>query len=109
MRRMRAAFVLALLLGLVTPPGVWQPGAETAAGKGATAAAMSSPAGAICQLVRDFAKADKTFASGWLPAADRTAAIPLTLDFDHPLAHASLLHAVAIDCPPLSPRPPPAA
>lgn len=104
--RMRAAFILALLLSLATPPGVWQKAPETAAGKGA-AAAMSSPVGAICQLVRDFAKADKTFSGGWLPAIDRSAAIPAVLDFDHPLAHASLLHAVAIDSPPLSPRPPP--
>ena len=108
MRPMRAAFVVALLLSLATPPGVWQTRPETTAGKGAAAAAMSSPAGAICQLVRDFAKADKTFSGGWLPAVDR-AGVPRVLDFDHPLAHASLLRAIAIDCPPLSPRPPPAA
>jgi hypothetical protein len=104
---MRAAFVLALLLSLVTPPGVWPPGPESSSGKGAATAAMGSPAGAVCQLVRDCAKADKTFSSSWLPALDRAASFPLIVDFDRPIAHASLLHAIAIDCPPLSPRPPP--
>jgi hypothetical protein len=106
---MRAAFVLALLLSLVTPPGVWQTAPDSSAGKGAATAAMGSPAGAVCQLVRDFAKADKTFSSSWLPALDRASSFPLVVDFDHPIAHASLLHAIAIDCPPLSPRPPPVA
>lgn len=104
---MKLAFVLALLLSVASPPGVWVAASDAATPGGAATAAMSSPAGAVCQLVRDFAKADKTFSGGWLPALHHTSAIPFAVDRDHPLAHASLLHAIAIDSPPLSPRPPP--
>jgi hypothetical protein len=104
---MKAAVVLALLLGVITPPGVWPGSTDTSQGKGAASAAMSSPTGALCQLVRDSAQTGKTCAGGWLPALPPAASTAIAVDSDHPIAHASLLHAIAIDCPPLSPRPPP--
>jgi hypothetical protein len=104
---MRAVIVLALLLSVATPPGLWPASADASSGSGAASALMGSPAGALCQLVRDSAKADQTFSTGWLPALDRASSLPLVVDSHHPVAHASLLHAIAIDCPPLSPRPPP--
>ena len=103
---MRAVVVLALLLSVSTPPGLWHANAE-AASKGASTAAMGSPANALCQLVRDCAKAEKTFSSGWFAAVDRTSGIQLGDSVDLPLWFAPPLHAIAIDCPPLAPRPPP--
>src|SRR5688572_11036818 len=102
---MRAAFVLALMLN-VAAPAAW-PTAGTAAPVSATDSAMASPAGALCQLVRDSAKAEKAFSNGWFAAPPRTATLPAPSDADDALAHASQLHSLAIGCPPIAPRPPP--
>ena len=103
---MRAAFVLALLLSLATPPGLW-PAGDSASPHQGGAAAMSAPAGALCQLVRDTATAEKTHSGGWCAAIERASSLSLPIDSDHPRPHASQLHAIAIDSPPLAPRPPP--
>jgi hypothetical protein len=102
---MRAAVVLALMLGVLTPSGVWAGGEARLAAD--ASAAMGSPAGALCQLVRDCAKAEKTFSGGWFAAADRAPSLLITAAAVEAIAPASPPHAVAIDSPPLAPRPPP--
>src|SRR5688572_4876111 len=99
---MRASFVLALLLSVATPPGMWHINAE-ASPHGAATAAMGSPAGALCQLVRDSAKAEKTFSGGWFAATERTSQLQLADSFDISIAFESRSNAIAIDCPPLAP------
>lgn len=103
---MRAFFVLALILNVAAPPVAW-PTAGNAAPVSATDSAMASPAGALCQLVRDSAKGEKTFSNGWFAAPPRTAALPAPSDADDAFAHASQPHSLAIDSPPIAPRPPP--
>jgi hypothetical protein len=103
--RMRAAFVLALILNVAAPPD-WPVGG-TATPTSAADSAMASPAGALCQLVRDSAKAEKTFSNGWFAAATHTATLPAPSDADDAFVHASQLRSLAIDSPPLAPRPPP--
>lgn len=108
MRPMRAAFVLALLFGVATPPGWWHLGADPPSGGGAATAALSAPAGALCQLGRDSAKTAKTPFGGGLPALHCARSLPLFVASEHSVAYRSHLPAIAIDCLPLSPRPPPA-
>src|SRR5688500_2818042 len=103
---MRAVLVLALVLNVAAPPAAW-PAAGTAAPVSATDSAMASPAGALCQLVRDSAKAETTVSNGWFATPPRTATLPAPSDADDAFAHASQLHSLAIDSPPLAPRPPP--
>ena len=103
---MRAAFVLALILNVAAPPAVWPVGV-TATPTSAADSAMASPAGALCQLVRDSAKAEKTFSNGWFAAAPHTATLPAPSDADDAFVHALQRHSLAIDSPPLAPRPPP--
>jgi hypothetical protein len=103
---MRAAFVLALLLSLATPPGQWLAGDNASSHQGG-AATMSAPAGALCQLVRDTGKSEKTFSGGWCAAIERASSPSLPVNPDRRRAHASPLPALALDCPPLAPRPPP--
>jgi hypothetical protein len=103
---MRAAFVLALILSVAAPPAAW-PTAGNATPAGAADSAMASPAGALCQLVRDSAKAEKSFSNGWFAAPPRTATLLPPSDADDAFAHASQLHSLAIDSPPVAPRPPP--
>ena len=103
---MRAAFVLALILSVAAPPLA----SLLLAAASATVAAESAlapPAGALCKLVRDSAKAEKTFSSGWFAAPERVAIVPAIALADNPIAPAPPLHAIAIDAPPLAPRPPP--
>jgi hypothetical protein len=103
---MRAVFVLALILSVAAPLAAW-PAAGKPAPASATDSAMASPAGTLCQLVRDSAKAEKTFSNGWFATPPRTATLPAPSDADDAFAHASQLHSLAIDGPPLAPRPPP--
>jgi hypothetical protein len=108
MRRMRAAFVLALLFSLAAPPGVWSAGVNAPPQQDGALSGMSAPPGVLCQIVRDSAKAEKTFSGGWSAAIERAPSLAGPLDSDHPSAHASQRRALAIDSPPLAPRPPPA-
>jgi len=103
---MRAAFILALVLNVAAPPAVW-PVSGTATPTSAADSAMASPAGALCQLVRDSAKAEKTFSNGWFAAAPHTATLPGPSDANDAFVPASQLRSLAIDSPPLAPRPPP--
>ncbi len=103
---MRAAFVLALILNVTAPPAVWPLGG-TATPTSATDSAMASPAGALCQLVRDSAKAEKTFASGWFAAPQRATAVPPLAVADHDTLQPSYPHEIGFDAPPLAARPPP--
>lgn len=106
MALMRAAFVLALILGVAAPPVVSSI-AAAASPAGAAESALAPPAGALCKLVRDSAKAEKTFSNGWFAATAHTPALPAPSDANEAFAHASPLHSLAIDSPPLAPRPPP--
>lgn len=103
---MRAAFVLALILHVVAAPAVW-PSAGHGAPVGATESVMAPPAGALCQLVRESARAEKTFSNGWLAAPPGAATLPAPSDANAAPAHASPLLSLAIDSPPLAARPPP--
>ena len=103
---MRAAFVLALILSVTTPPLA---SLVVAAASPAVAAesALAPPAGALCKLVRESAKAQNTFAHGWFAAPQRLAVLPALAYADDVIADAPQLHALAIDLPPLAARPPP--
>lgn len=103
---MRAAVLLALILSVGAPVAAW-PTIGEASPAGVATAAMSTPAGAVSQLVRDSAKAEKTFSNGCFAAPPRTATLPELADADVALTHAAERHALAIDSPPLAPRPPP--
>ena len=105
---MRAAFVLALILNVAAPPAAW-PTLSNAAPVSAADSAMASPAGALCQLVRDSAKGEKTFSNGWFAAPPRAATVPVPSDTHDAVAHVSQLRFLAIDSPPLAPRPPPSS
>ncbi|HEX4915000.1 MAG TPA: hypothetical protein VFV51_13625 [Vicinamibacterales bacterium] len=105
---MRAAFVLALLVSLAAPPGGWQAGVNASPPPDARDG-LSAPPGVVCQLVRDCGKAEKTFSGGWSAALSRAFSLPRPLDSDHPSAHAPQRRAIAIDSPPLAPRPPPSS
>jgi len=105
---MRAAFVLALLVSLAAPPGVWQAGVNASSQQDGALSGMSAPSAGLCQLVRDCAKAEKTFSGGWSAAMERASSRPHPLVSEHPSPHASQLRAIAINSPPLAPRPPPA-
>jgi hypothetical protein len=104
---MRAAFVLALILSVAAPP-LASSMAAAASASGAAESALAPPAGALCKLVRDSAKAEKTFSGGWFAAAaQRVAMVPAIAFADVAIAHTPQSHALAIDSPPLAPRPPP--
>jgi hypothetical protein len=103
---MRAAFVLALILGVAAPP-LASLLAAAAAPAYAAESALAPPAGALCKLVRDSAKAEKSFAAGWLAAPERTALLPALANAEQAIVHAPRLPALPIDAPPLAPRPPP--
>ena len=103
---MRAAFVLALILSVTAPP-LASLLVAAAAPAAAAESALAPPAGALCKLVRDSAKAEKTFASGGVAAPQRLAVLPALAYADDVIAHAPQWHALAIDIPPLAPRPPP--
>jgi hypothetical protein len=103
---MRAAFVLALILSVTTPPLASLMVAATSPAVAAESA-LAPPAGALCKLVRESAKAEKTFANGWFAAPQRLEVLPALAYADDVIAHAPQLHALAIDLPPLAPRPPP--
>ena len=103
---MRAAFVLALILSVAAPP-LASSLAAAASPVGATESAMAPPAGALCKLVRESAKAEKTFSSGWFAAPERAASLPSLGVADTDVPPSSPLHAIGFDAPPLAPRPPP--
>lgn len=103
---MRAAFVLALVLSVASPPVAWRAMADSSPKAGAPVS-LASTTSAASQLVRDTANADKTFSGGWQAAAEA------------PVHHQEfegsvlLVHQtsqppnLSLDCPPLAPRPPP--
>jgi hypothetical protein len=103
---MRAAVVLALILSVAAPPLVSSM-AAAASPIGAAESAMAPPAGGLCKLVRDSAKAEKTFSNGWFAAPQRVATMPAIASAEGAIAPAPQLHAFAIDALPLAPRPPP--
>jgi len=70
---------------------------------------LSSPGSSSSQIVRAAAKADKTFASAGLAAPESpTLHVPAQY-VDAATAHPSDPPHLALDCPPLAPRPPPIA
>jgi hypothetical protein len=105
---MRAAFVLALLVSVASPPVAWSAMADSSPKAGASVS-LASTASAASQLVRDTAKAEKTFSGGWLTAPEAPA--------HHQEFEGSVLVVhqtsqppnLSLDCPPLAPRPPPLA
>ena len=105
MSAMRAAFVLATILCLAAPPLTW--GAIELSSPGASSMSMAAPSTTTSQLIRAFAKAEKTFTFGY--AIAHASAIELVppgytrrvphVDYQPP--------SLAPDEPPLAPRPPP--
>ena len=105
---MRAAFVLALILSVASPPVAWSAMGDSLPRAGASAS-LASTASAASQLVRDTTTAEKTFSGGWLSAPEA------------PVHHQEFAGSVVVvhqtsqppnlslDCPPLAPRPPPLA
>ena len=105
---MRATVVLALVLSVASPPVAWSAMADAPLKSGA-AVSLASTTSAASQLVRDTAKAEKTFSGGWLNAPETPA--------HHQAFEGSVLVVdqaaqppnLSLDCPPLAPRPPPLA
>jgi len=103
---MRAAFVLALVLSVSTPPVAWSAMADSPLKPGASVS-LASATSAASQLVRDTAKAEKTFSGGWQ-------AVPEAPTY-HQAFEGSVLVVdqttqppnLSLDSPPLAPRPPP--
>ena len=101
---MRAAFVLALVLGLASPSLTFS---ELAAPSKPGVSAMGSAAGAAAKLVRDTAKAEKSLSGAWLAVGATSAPHAV---FEHVALIADQTSAppsLALDAPPLGPRPPP--
>ena len=102
---MRFAAALALMLSFVTPPVVWS-GAPEASPK-AGAVSLAAPSGAACALVRNAAKAEKTFSSDWAATLDRQPQHPTQASATARVDAAISLSHLDLDNPPLAPRPPP--
>jgi hypothetical protein len=103
---MRAVFILALILSIAAPP-LASSMVAAASPAGAAESGLAPPAGALCKLVRDSANVEKTLANGWFAAPQRMAVMPALAYANAAIAPAPQLHALAIDIPPLAPRPPP--
>ena len=103
---MRAAFVLGLILSVAAPP-VASLLVAAASPIAVAESSMGPPAGAFSQLVRDSATAEKTFSSGWFAIPPRVAPLPAIVAAEEAVAHAPQLAAIALNLPPLAPRPPP--
>ncbi len=103
---MRAAFVLALVLSVASPPVAWSAMADSSPKTGASVS-LASTASAASQLVRDTAKAEKTFSGGWLTAPDAPAHHQEFAGSVLVVHQTSQPPNLSLDCPPLAPRPPP--
>jgi hypothetical protein len=106
---MRAAVVLALILGVVAPPVPWIASAEATAQERPKAgiAALASPVSAACALVRSSAKAEKTFGGDWFATIDRQPRHPASEHAIVRVAPTTQPSHLDLDNPPLAPRPPP--
>lgn len=106
MGSMRAAFVLALVLSVSSPPVAWTAMADARL-KSPASVSLASTTSAASQLARDTAKAEKTLAGGSLIG-------PVALADHHEFDGSVLVVQQAppppnlpLDCPPLAARPPP--
>jgi hypothetical protein len=73
------------------------------------AVVLGSPTSPAFHIVRAAAKADKTFSSGCLIAAEGASLHPPTQSSERSTARPSDPPNLVLDCPPLAPRPPPRA
>ena len=106
---MRAAVVLALILGVVAPPVPWtapEPASQEQPQAGAPA--LASPT-TSCAWVRGSVKAEKTFSGDRLATIDRQPRRPASEHAVVRIAPATQSSQLALDNPPLAPRPPPLA
>jgi len=106
---MRAAVVLALVLGVVAPPVPWTAPEAPAFGgsRDAASGAVAPPVSAACSLVRSSAKAEKTFGGDWLATLDRRPHHPASEHAIVRVAPTTQASHLDLDNPPLAPRPPP--
>ena len=102
---MRAALVLALVIGVIAPPVPWTASPESTPRTGMTA--LASPVSAACALVRSSAKAEKTFGGDWLATVDRQPHHPASEHALVRVAPTTQPSHLDLDNPPLAPRPPP--
>jgi hypothetical protein len=105
---MRAVFVLALLLSVASPPVAWSAMADSSPKAGASVS-LASTTSAASQLVRGTAKAEKSLSGGWLSAPEAPA---FHQEFEGSVGvvhQTSQPPNLSLDCPPLTPRPPPLA
>ena len=99
--------VLSLILCLSAPQLSW--GSIELRSSQAGYSELASPGGSSSHIVRATAKADKTFSSGCLAASESAALHPPAHDVETAAARPSDPPNLALDCPPLAPRPPPLA
>lgn len=102
---MRAAVVLALILGVVAPPVPWTASPEVTPKTGSSA--LASPVASTCALVRSSAKAEKAFGGDWLATIDRQPHHPASEHAIVRVAPTTQTSHLDLDNPPLAPRPPP--
>jgi len=99
--------VLSLILCLAAPQLSW--GAIELPSLQTGGSDLGSPASSAFHIVRAAAKADKTFSSGGLATPETAALHPPAHEVEHAVARPSDPPNLALDCPPLAPRPPPLA
>jgi len=99
--------VLWLILCLSAPQLSW--GATEVPSVQTSGADLGSPASSTFHIVRATAKADKIFSGGYLAAPENPARHTPAQDVATATARPSTPTSLALDCPPLAPRPPPLA
>jgi hypothetical protein len=102
---MRPMVVLALIAGVIAPPVPWTAAPEAA--PKAAASALAAPASPACALVRNAAKAEKTFSTDWAAAVDCQPRHPASAVATARIDAATSPSHLDLDSPPLAPRPPP--
>lgn len=102
---MRAIFVLATILCLAAPQVSL--GAINLSSQGTGSMSMAAPSATTSQLIRAFAKAEKTFSLGYA-IAQASAVVLAPIDYSRRITLADYEPpSLDPDQPPLAPRPPP--
>ena len=104
---MRAIFVLVTVLSVGAPPLTW--GAIEVSSAGTSAVAMAAPSAAGSQLIRTFAKVDKTFGAGLAIVAEAQPLFTPTYSIDGHSLGCNESPNLDLHSPPLAARPPPVA
>ena len=104
---MRAILVLVTVLSVGAPPITWGSIEVTSAGTAAAGIAALSASGS--QLIRTFAKVDKTFGAGLAIVADAQPLFTPAYSLDGHSLGCDESPNLDLHSPPLAPRPPPVA